>query len=296
MVKPINRQTINPTITAAAPWGPIPAGELAKPKLWDMAAPTIMPTTKTAASPSPSPLRKSCRPGHPPARAKASPASVMRQSSKRGDCEQWADSGNPGGIAEEKIREKGKNQKRGKAAEQVRLAEKNQVPDRPHRTEATLLGQNTDNKSSGKGDPKRCRHGAGPFEAIEKNPAFRLPGDVRIQKNESQETQHDDRHHKTDGGIGGLGTAEIVSPFQEQRPDPDACRQAGKTEDSVPITSASRRTARQDTRGRPGPDHGEDTQDKAGDGGGTRPGAELPEKQADRNEPSTNPIISGLKY
>ena len=52
-------------------------GELAMAKLWANAAPAIIPRTNTAASPSPSPDMNNCRPGHPPARAKARPASTI---------------------------------------------------------------------------------------------------------------------------------------------------------------------------------------------------------------------------
>ena len=51
IVKPIKRQTRSPIITDVIPWSPTPFGELARPKLWEKAAPTIMPRTKIAASP-----------------------------------------------------------------------------------------------------------------------------------------------------------------------------------------------------------------------------------------------------
>lgn len=46
-------------------------------KLCAIAAPVSMPRTKMAASASPSPERKTCRPGQPPARVNDSPARSM---------------------------------------------------------------------------------------------------------------------------------------------------------------------------------------------------------------------------
>ena len=77
IVKPMNKQTSSPIITAAIPCGPTPLGELARPKLCAKAAPIIIPRTKMAASPSPSPDKNNCLPGQPPARAKQSPARTM---------------------------------------------------------------------------------------------------------------------------------------------------------------------------------------------------------------------------
>ena len=53
-----------PTPTAIIPAGVAPAPELASPKLWAKAAPATMPTTKTAASPSPSPVSYTHLKGH----------------------------------------------------------------------------------------------------------------------------------------------------------------------------------------------------------------------------------------
>ena len=115
MVKPINRQTINPTITAAACDRYRP--ETGQAKLWDMAAPNH--ADDKPRHPVSSPLRKSCRRASPPGQ-QVRPASCRQF--KRGDCEQWADSGNPGGIARGKIR-KAKpeaRQNRGTGAERIR--------------------------------------------------------------------------------------------------------------------------------------------------------------------------------
>ena len=75
--KPMSRQTARPPRAPSMPLGPMPAVLEAMPKLWAQAAPTMRPTTNTAASLSPSPAMKSWRPGQPPARAKARPAVTM---------------------------------------------------------------------------------------------------------------------------------------------------------------------------------------------------------------------------
>ena len=77
MVNPIILQIMSPMMTNAGPQGAGPWGVLAVAKLWANAAPAIIPMIKIAASPSPSPERKSCLPGHPPANAKARPANTI---------------------------------------------------------------------------------------------------------------------------------------------------------------------------------------------------------------------------
>ena len=77
MLMPMMIQTTSPMMTNAEPQGAGPLELLAVAKLWAKPAPAIIPRTKMAASPSPSPERKSCLPGHPPASAKASPASTI---------------------------------------------------------------------------------------------------------------------------------------------------------------------------------------------------------------------------
>jgi hypothetical protein len=59
MVRPKYRHTASPTNTAAMPWGPTPSGELARPKLWEKAAPHDHSEYEHGRAPSPSPARKS---------------------------------------------------------------------------------------------------------------------------------------------------------------------------------------------------------------------------------------------
>ena len=53
------------------------SGAPVRNQLWANPEPTIIPQQKTAASPSPSPLRKNWRPGQPPPSAKQRPANTI---------------------------------------------------------------------------------------------------------------------------------------------------------------------------------------------------------------------------
>lgn len=71
------RVEISPIPTAIFPAMVGPAGELANPKLWQIAAPTNNPKIVIAESEFPAPAKINCRRGHPPKSAEPNPTSAM---------------------------------------------------------------------------------------------------------------------------------------------------------------------------------------------------------------------------
>jgi hypothetical protein len=158
-----------------------------------------MPQTKTAASPSPSPARNNCRPGHPPPRAKASPASVMpaKFQNPMVCATGWGKTGVE--LAQDQVGDESGGQKGGKAHEEMGLLEKNQIPKSAHGAEPAALGQEADSQAHDQRNGQRGMQGAGSFDAVEQDTTLVLLRDLGEYQHQYQEAEHGQRQQPTDG-------------------------------------------------------------------------------------------------
>jgi hypothetical protein len=101
-------------------------------------------------------------------------------------------------LAENQVTYKGENQKGQQTAEEMRLPEKNQVPESAHGAKTATLGDCPDNQPNDQGYEKGRVHGSRTLEAVEKHAAFVLSGYLGINKHEDKEKEHYRRHNQSD--------------------------------------------------------------------------------------------------
>ena len=249
--KPMTRHTARPMSVPCTPYAPMPAAELAVPRLCAMAAPASMPRAKMAASLSPSPAMKSCLPGHPPASAKARPAVTMPRKFHRPSVCRHAE-------------------------EQMSVPEENKITERAHGAEAAALGKRADDDRHAEGQKERSMGSAGAAHGIEQRSALRLSGNLREGKIQAQKSQHEQGEEPACGGVLPDAAAERIAALEEQRAQAYAADKPGKTEQRVAVTAGKAengapRTAEKDQCA-DGCNHAENESD---DGRGAAAGPEL---------------------
>ncbi len=163
--------------------------------------------------------------------------------------------------------------------QQVRLPEQDEVTDGAHGAESTPLGEKPDEETKDERDGQGRMQRSRTLHTVKEHPALGLAGYLGEDQHEQQQARHEERQHPARRGVGPLGASEIVPPFQEQRPDPDAEAKAQQTENGIAVAAC------QTERRPPGasqknerPDHGENAEYKADDRRGAESGAELPEE------------------